>query len=205
MTAPAGAGDGRRPPRRAPRLGEGQAPFTTVVVLLVAAGAVIAGLVIFRSIDETVGSADASTATTVAAPSTISAPASTAAPSTTTTSTTTTAPAVAKSDATVVVANASGVGGSASAMDADLVADGYTTAPVANATGPRLQRSIIYFVGSDPAAFAVARLLADQIPTAQTLPMPDPPPLDRPLAGATVALLLGADAAGRELADLQTG
>jgi hypothetical protein len=35
--------------------------------------------------------------------------------------------------------------------------------------------------------------------------MPDPPPLDRPLNGATVALMLGTDAAGHSLADLATG
>jgi hypothetical protein len=34
--------------------------------------------------------------------------------------------------------------------------------------------------------------------------MPQPPPLDRPLDGATVALMLGQDAAGRPLADVET-
>ena len=82
-------------------------------------------------------------------------------------------------------------------------AEGYTTAPVANTTGPRLERSIIYYLVEDPASLAVARLLAEQIPTAQTLAMPEPPPLDRPLNGATVALLLGRDAAGQSLAELQ--
>ena len=104
-----------------------------------------------------------------------------------------------------MVANASGVDGSATAMTADLAAAGYTTAPVANATGPRLEQSIIYYLNEDPASLAVARLLAEQIPTAQTLPMPEPPPLDRPLSGASVALLLGRDAAGRELAGPATG
>jgi hypothetical protein len=90
-------------------------------------------------------------------------------------------------------------------MTNDLTADGYVTAPVANATGPRLEQSIIYYVEGNPAAQGVARLLAQQIPSAQTLPMPQPPPLDRPLNRATVALLLGTDAAGRPLAELQTG
>ena len=105
----------------------------------------------------------------------------------------------------VVVANASGVDGSATAMTRDLAADGYTVAPVANTTGPPLERSIIYYLETSPASLGVARLLAEQIPTAQTLPMPQPPPLDRPLNGATVALMLGSDAAGRPLAELRTG
>jgi hypothetical protein len=90
-------------------------------------------------------------------------------------------------------------------MISELAAAGYITAPVANATGPRLEQSIIYYVEGDPDALGVARLLAEQIPTAQTLPMPNPPPLDRPLNRATVALLLGRDAAGRSLAELQAG
>ena len=90
-------------------------------------------------------------------------------------------------------------------MAAELEADGYTTAAVANTTGPQLERSIVYYVTGDPASLAVARLLVEQIPTARALPMPEPPPLDRPLSGATVALMLGRDAAGRSLAELQTG
>jgi len=84
-------------------------------------------------------------------------------------------------------------------MTAELAAAGYTTAPVANATGPRLERSVIYYLAGDPTSVAVARLLAEQIPSAQTLPMPRPPPLDRPLNRATVALMLGRDVAGRPL------
>jgi hypothetical protein len=90
-------------------------------------------------------------------------------------------------------------------MTAELKANGYTTAPVANSTGPRLDHSIIYYLDGNPTSLAVARLLAEQIPTAQTLPMPTPPPLDRPLNTATVALLLGRDAAGHRLADLRAG
>jgi hypothetical protein len=170
--------------------------------------AVIAAFVVLRSIThQTVRSADAivpATTTTVAAPvSTLSLTPVTSTTSTTTTSTV--APNASKSDATVVVANASGIGGSATAMIAELAAAGYTMAPVANGTGPRLEQSIIYYLESNPKALGVAQLLAQQIPTAQTLPMPQPPPLDRPLNAATVALMLGRDAAGRSLAELQTG
>ena len=179
------------------------------MVLAAAAVAVIAGFVVLRSItNPTAGSLEV---VSVGATTTVTSPASTTdlSPSTTTTITTTTtttlAPSVAKSRAIVVVANASGVNRSATAMAAELEADGYTTAPVANGTGPQLERSIVYYLPGDPASLAVARLLVEQIPTARALPMPEPPPLDRPLSGATVALMLGRDAAGRPLAELPTG
>jgi cytoskeletal protein RodZ len=204
-----GASGGQHRPRRGLRLGDSRAPVTTVVVLAAATVAVVAGLVILRSMtDQAAGSdelaSDVATTTVSAAPeSTSDVTASTT--TTTTTTTTTIAPRASKSDAVIVVANASGVDRSATAMTAELEADGYTTASVANATGPRLERSIIYYLDEDPASLAVARLLAEQIPTARTVPMPEPPPLDRPLDGATVALLLGTDAAGRPLSELQTG
>src|SRR4029077_1783825 len=112
------------------------------------------------------GRGDAVATTTVTPPATSGPPPTTATVTTTTTTTTAVAPVVSKSDAVVVVANASGVNRSATAMTAELAADGYATTGVANATGPRLERSIIYYVDSNPAAFAVARLLAQQIPTA---------------------------------------
>jgi hypothetical protein len=181
------------------------------MVLVAAAIAVVAGFLILRSVtdqtarsdepaDEVAGTVGASTATTVVAELIET----TGPATTTTTSTTTTLPPASKSDATVVVVNASGVDRSATAMAEDLTADGYTTAPVANTTGPYLERSVIYYLDGNDSALGVARLLADQIPTARTLPMPQPPPVDRPLDEATVALMLGQDAAGRPLDELAT-
>jgi hypothetical protein len=177
------------------------------VLLAGAAIAVVAAFVILRSItDESAGSDRSITAGATTTLTATTPPATTGVVATTTTSTTTTtvAPA-AKTDATIVVVNASGVGGSATALSNELAADGYATAPVANSSGPRLERSIIYYVEQDPRALGVARLLAEQMPTAQTLPMPAPPPLDRPLNAATVAVMLGTDAAGRPLAELRGG
>jgi cytoskeletal protein RodZ len=200
--------------RRTPRLGDKGAPVTTLALLVAAAVAVIAGFVVLRSMtdqadgsESIVGSDDAAsddaTATVTSAPTSAAARPLSTTTTTSSTTSTTVASSAAKSDAIVVVANASGVDRSATAMIAELEAAGYTTAPVANTTGPRLERSVIYYLEEDPASLAVARLLAGQIPTAQTLAMPEPPPLDRPLDGATVALLLGRDAAGRSLAELQ--
>jgi LytR cell envelope-related transcriptional attenuator len=195
--------------RRDPTLGDSRAPITTFVVLAAAATAVIAGFLILRSVTDPKADADepaSELASTVAAPTSTTvaaAPATTTDPPTSTTTTTTTgAPSASKSDATVVVVNASGVDRSATAMSDELSAHGYTTAPVANSTGPYLDRSVVYYVDGDDTSLAVARLLADQIPTALTMPMPKPPPLDRPLDQATVALMLGRDAAGRPLAEL---
>jgi hypothetical protein len=208
MTQPIAPRDGTTRPWRTPRLGDSGGPVTTIVVLAIAAAAVIAGIILLRSVtgpaeggDDVVAGSGATTATSV--PTATTSPATTTT-STSTTTTTTTTP-VAKTDATVVVANASGIGGSATAMDAELDAAGYTTIGVANSPGPRLDESIIYFVADDPAALGVAQLLAEQIPTANTVPMPEQSPLDRPLQGATVALLLGLDAAGRSLAELAGG
>ena len=191
-----------------PKLGDTRSPVTTIVVLAAAAVAVLAGFVILGSITNDISASsevfsDSATTTIAAAPAATAPPPITSTTSSTTT--TTVVPNASKSDAVVVVANASGVGGSATSMISQLAAAGYTMAPVANATGPRLEQSIIYYLESNPKALGVARLLAAQIPTAQTLPMPQPPPLDRPLNTATVALLLGRDAAGRSLAELQTG
>jgi cytoskeletal protein RodZ len=211
MTDQSDAGNGQRH-RRKPRLGESRAPVTTVVLLVAATVAVIAGFVVLRSVtdpaegsDEATGDAAPNVSSTPV-PTISTAPRSTTGEtsSTTTSTTTTVAPRASKSDATVVVANASGVDQSATAMTEELEADGYTTAQVANATGSYLDQSIIYYVDGDDASLGVARLLAEQIPTARTVPMPDPPPLDRPLNGATVVLLLGRDAAGRSLSDLAT-
>jgi hypothetical protein len=202
MTEPPDERGERRLRRRRPVHGDSRGLAPTLVLLVAAAGAVVAGFVILRSVtDQTVATDDSIVVIETTTPTTV--PASTIAvpTSTTTAPTTTAAPVVSKSDATVVVANASGVGGSATAMTAELVADGYTTAPVANSVGAQLDQSIIYYLPNDPGALGVARLLAAQIPTAQTLPMPAAPPLDRPLGAATVALMLGRDAAGKPLGE----
>ena len=65
------------------------------------------------------------------------------------------APGMSWAGARIVVVNASEVGGSATAMGADLAADGYTVAPMAISTGPRLGRSIVYYLNEDPASLAV--------------------------------------------------
>jgi hypothetical protein len=181
----------------------------TVATLAGAGIAVVVGFFILRSVTDQSDESDSRAATAAAT----SEPVSTTGPSSTTTTTTTTtaptttttiAPRVSKSEATVVVANASGVDGSATAMTEDLDEAGYTTGEVSNSTGSAVNQSIIYYVEDDPTSLGVAQLLAEQIPTARMVPMPQQPPLDRPLNGATVVLMLGRDAAGRPLGELPT-
>ena len=194
---------GRRRPPRAPRVGDSRSPVTTIVVLALGAVAVIVGLVILFSITGDSTPSDTSEAPTTVATTTpisiVGIP--TAAPTTTTIA----APTGGKGDAPLLVVNASGVGGSASSMLAELAADGYAASKVANMKGGRLEQTVVYYVAGDAAAEGVARLLTTQIPQAQVQPMPDPPPIDRPLNGATVALMIGRDIAGRPLADLAAG
>jgi hypothetical protein len=195
--------DRPRRPYKAPRVGDSRAPITTLIVLAVAAVAVIIGFVILSSISGE--STRSPTAETVSAPAT-STPISvvdipTAAPTTTTVA----APTAGKGDAPLLVVNASGVRGSATTMLAQLAADGYAAKKLANAKGGRLEQTVVYYVAGDAAAESVARLLATQIRQAQVQPMPDPPPIDRPLNGATVALMIGRDIAGRSLAELAAG
>ena len=190
MSDSAPAPSGRQRQQRRPTVGDGQAPITTVIVLCAAATAVIAGFVILQSIGDPAGGSggrgqrrgdvdrhdavgDERAYRQIRRRSRRPPRQRTVAPS------------VSKSNATVVVANASGVDRSATAMTAELAAAGYATTAVANATGPRLETLPSSTTSrGDPAALGVARLLAQQIPTAQTLPMPQPPPLDRPLNGS---------------------
>jgi hypothetical protein len=194
-----------RPPRpyRAPRVGDSRAPVTTIIVLAAGIVAVVIGFVILSSISGDSTSPEPGVTTTAAATpppiSIVGIP--TAAPTTTIIA----GPTAGKGDAPLLVVNASGVGGSATSMLAELAADGYATSKVANSKGARLDQTVVYFIAGDAAAEGVARVLATQIPQAQVQPMPDPPPIDRPLNGATVALLIGRDIAGRSLADLAAG
>jgi hypothetical protein len=98
-------------------------------VLAAGAIAVIAGFLVLRSVTDQAAESD--DVVSDVATSTVTAPLSTTGPLTstttttaTTTTTTTVAPSASKSDATIVVANASGVDRSATAMTEELAADG---------------------------------------------------------------------------------
>ena len=106
--------------------------------------------------------------------------------------------------ATIAVANASGIGGSAGAMSTALTTQGYQgVGEPGNATGGGLDVSLVYYVAGDAAAQAVAQSIATDLGGVQTAEMPTPPPAEGGGVGtATVLVMLGTDTAGRTIADL---
>jgi hypothetical protein len=113
--------------------------------------------------------------------------------------TTTSAPV--RSGATVVVGNASGVGGAAGNLTDALDSRGYTTGTPSNANEKRTTTVVLAKAG-DPAAAAVAStLLRDLGLTGTVQPIPATNPLKEPTT-ATVIVLLGPDKANKPLAPI---
>lgn len=203
--APEGPAEGE-PERgaRRPRVGDGGSPVGSTLSIVLAVIAVVAGFLILRAITNDDGDDGA----IVPDPSGTEAPGDSTVGSTLTpgtglpTTVVPTPPPATKSGATVLVANVSGVGGSAGTMATALQTDGYTVGEPTNGTGEQLATSVVYYVDGNPQAVAVATTLAAQILGVQALPMPIPPPVEAGLGDATVVLMLGTDAAGKTLADL---
>ena len=114
-----------------------------------------------------------------------------------------TTPAPSLQGATVSVANASGVSGSAASMTQALAAAGYTMGEPGNNTGGAdLTTSVVYFAPGDAAAQSVALSVAQALGGVTTEAMPNPPPIDKGLGTSTVLLMIGTDTAGKTLAEL---
>lgn len=200
-------------PRRAPRVGDGSAPVSGALAMVLAVVAVIAGFFILRSISDN-GDAtadfpdpagqDAGRAGSEVGPTSSTDPANTAP----TLPTPTTEPPLVVSGASVVVANANGLGGSAGAMSRALATGaGFTVVDPTNASStiPDLDESVIYFDTSVPAAEDVANSLArvlGGVGSIAPMPEPTPPTADGQLNGAQVLLMLGKDKANRTLTEL---
>lgn len=205
--------DGSGPiPRRSPRVSDGGAPVSGALAMVLAAVAVIAGFFILRSISgdgeqnadfpdngalaangDSSGSGDID-------PSATTEPVATLAP-------TTTVPALVVQGATVLVANANSVGGSATAMTRALESGpGFTMASPVNASAAvgDSETSVIYFDATNPAAEVVAASLARVLGGISSVaPVADPAPTaDGTLGDATVLLMLGNDKASKTLAEL---
>ncbi len=199
-------------PRRNPRVGDGGAPVSGAVAIVLALVAVVAGFLILNSIsnggddalDFPVGTSngsddggDAGTVTTLD-------------PSATTVATLappTTEPPIVTEGASVLVANANNVGGSAGQMQRALeTGPGFTVAGAVNASTSvgTLETSVIYYVESNTQALPVAESLGEVLGgVSDVLPMPDTPPTaDGDLMGADVLLMLGNDKAGKTLEEL---
>lgn len=149
-----------------------------------------------------------------AAATTTDAPVVTAAPTTTTTAppattTTTTLPPLelVTEGATVIVANASGINGSAGRMSDQLEAVGFTMGEATNSSESQLEVSKVYHDPDNPDALAVAESVALALGGGdiEVLELTVPAPLSDPdsIGDATVLLAMGNDTADKSLDELQ--
>jgi hypothetical protein len=123
---------------------------------------------------------------------------------------TTTVPAIVVDGASVLVANANSVGGSASAMTRALeTGPGFTMVDPTNASDAigDIAESVIYFDSTNPSAQQVAESLSRVLGNVASVTALSgtPPTRDGTLNGAGVLLMLGNDKAGKTLAELAPG
>ena len=202
---PAGV-EPERGSRRTQRVGDSGSPVGSTLSIVLAVVAVIAGFLILRAItdDDDGGSTDVVTPATEAPGAEDGTTPATVEPGVTATTAVpaTTLPVRTTTGATVVVANASGIGGSAGAMTTVLQGAGYTTGTAGNSTAEQLATSVVYYVAGDAAAQAVATSVAADLGGVQIAEMPTPPPIDAGLGTSTVLVMVGTDTANKTLADL---
>lgn len=200
-------------PRRSPRMGDGAAPVSGALAIVLAVVAVVAGFLILRSISDSGNdSADfpepgngsatddgglepGESETTLPGESVPTLP------------TTTTVPPIITDGASVVVANANGQPGSAGAMSRAIeTGAGFAVVDPTNASStiPDLDESVIYFDQGTPGAQAVADSLARVLGgVGSVAPLPETAPTqDGSLNGAQVLLMLGKDKANQTLTEL---
>ena len=199
-------------PRRSPRVGDGGAPVSGALAIVLAVVAVVAGFLILRSISD--GGTDSADFPAPAAgspagdsPDDDSTESTEPGESVPTLPATTTVPPIIVDGASVVVANANGTSGSASAMSRAIEAGaGFAVVDPTNASStiPDLDETVIYFDPADPEAQDVANSVARVLGgVASVSPLPETPPTaDGTLNGAQVLLMLGKDKANKTLAEL---
>lgn len=196
-------------PRR-PRVSDGTAPVTGGLAIVLAVVAVVAGFLILRSISDSGAESADFPAQAGTGESTGSETSGTTVPSNTapTLPTTTTVPPIVTEGASVIVANANGLGGSAGGMTRALeTGAGFTMVDPtdASSTVGTLELSVIYFEPSNPNAQPVAESVGRVLGGVSTIaPLPDgtPPTVDGELNGADVLLMLGLDKANKTLEEL---
>ncbi len=187
------------PERRSARQGVGGSPMGSTISIVLAVVAVIVGFLILNNITDNGGSNAGGGITPVDSAPVDSSGTSVAE----NTTTTTTEPPLVTDGATVVVANASGVGGSAGRMTTELAALGFVMATATNSTQTGLEASIVQYDPSIAAAQAVAESVARAMGGLTVETLPTPPPVDGgSLEGAGVLVLLGTDEADKTIAQL---
>ena len=157
--------------------------------------------------DDAEPTADDATSTT--APSSVTLSPSTEASTTTTTpTTTTTLPPLelVTEGASVVVANASGIDGSAGRMTDALAAVGFTTGTATNSSEGQLATSKVYYDPANETARAVADSLREALGAGdiEVLELTVPAPTtDGEIGDASILLAMGNDTADKSLDELQ--
>jgi hypothetical protein len=206
--------EGQEPQRgaspRPPRVGDSRSPVGSTLSIVLAVLAVVAGFLIIRELtdDDDADTTSPGTDTGESIPN-LSLPTggTTVTGETGGAGVTTTSPSAAatRSGATIAVANASGIGGSAAAMSSALTVEGYEgVGEPGNGTGEQLTASVVYYVPNDPAAQAVGQTLASDLGGVSLQPMPATRPADGgDTATATVLVMLGSDAAEKSLSELR--
>lgn len=184
------------PSRRPARQGVGGSPMGSTISIVLAVVAVVVGFLILNNITDD-GSSSGSTAPIDTIPET------TVDSVVENTTTTTTEPPLVTEGATVVVANASGVGGSAGRMTTELATAGFTMAEATNSTQSGLAASLVYYDPGIAASQAVAESVARSMGGLTVAAVPTPPPIEGgSLNGAGVLVLLGTDQADKTIAQL---
>lgn len=182
-----------RTPRRSSTTAPTARPTGSIVGIVVAVVAVVLGFVILNDLSADDGDGQVVPVTTSAAPAPTD---SSLAP--VTTPVTTVAP-INKTGYKIVVANGSGVGGSAGQLTIALQGQGFIVEPATNSSADRRElevTTVFYLAGNEANASSVARTLGGVC----IEPMPTPVPTERATLGeASVLVLLGKDLAGKPL------
>lgn len=203
-------------PRRSSRVGDGGAPVSGALAIVLAVVAVVAGFLILRSISDG-GNDTADFPDAVASDGQGVTPGDGDDPESTdpegsgvaTLPTTTTTPPLVKTGASVIVANANSQGGSAGNMTRALrEVAGFELVDPTNSsedTGD-LEASVVYFDATVPASQDVANSVARVLGGVSVLPLGDTAPTrDGTLGGADVLVMLGNDVANRPLDEIAPG
>jgi LytR cell envelope-related transcriptional attenuator len=192
-------------PRRVPRASDGGAPASGALAIVLAVVAVVAGFFILRSISDdgdrqldiqSPAASGGSVAPTDSAPGTTAAPLPIA----------TTEPPLVTAGATVVVANANGIKGTAGSMSTALQIAGFTMGEPSNKSDgiDDLDITQIWYDPAQPAAQQVAESVNRALGGGLAVtPLAGPPPVQSgTINGAGVLVMLGKDKANKTLEEL---
>ncbi|MCU0259788.1 MAG: LytR C-terminal domain-containing protein [Ilumatobacteraceae bacterium] len=192
------------PQRRTTRAGEGGAPVSGVLTIVLAVIAVVAGFLILRAISDDDGeSSSGGDGGTSSVPVDSTAPGGSTPLDTTTT--TTTAPPLVTTGAQVQVANASNVNGAAAGMTRALEAVGFTMGDPTNRSEAfgQAETTVIYYNAANPQALAVAESVGRSVGGVTSISeLTVPAPTESGEADGDVLLMLGIDKAGKTLEEL---